>query len=243
MEGKVALVTGASKGIGKAIAATLADSGAKVMLSSRKIEGLESAAAEIGGDTAVFAANAGDPEAARACVAATVERFGPIDILVNNAAANPYFGPTMKVDEARFDKTFQVNLRGPVFWSQAVWEAGMKDRPGVIVNIASVGGLRAENGLGVYNLTKAGLIHLTRQLANELGPTRVVGVAPGLVQTDFAKVLVDNFGERLAAQMPLKRLGVPQDIANLVAFLASDAASWITGETFVIDGGAGVRAG
>lgn len=243
MEGKVALVTGASKGIGKAIAATLADSGAKVMLSSRKIEGLEAAAAEIGGDTAVFAANAGDPEAARACVAATVERFGPIDILVNNAAANPYFGPTMKVDEARFDKTFQVNLRGPVFWSQAVWEAGMKDRPGVIVNIASVGGLRAENGLGVYNLTKAGLIHLTRQLANELGPTRVVGVAPGLVQTDFAKVLVDNFGERLAAQMPLKRLGVPQDIANLVAFLASDAASWITGETFVIDGGAGVRAG
>ena len=119
----------------------------------------------------------------------------------------------------------------------------MKDRPGVIVNIASVGGLRAEGGLGVYNLTKAGLIHLTRQLGNELGPTRVVGVAPGLVQTDFAKVLVDNFGDRLAAQMPLKRLGVPQDIANLVTFLASDAASWITGETFVIDGGAGVRAG
>lgn len=243
MEGKVALVTGASKGIGKAIAATLAQSGAKVMLSSRKIDALEAAAAEIGGETAVFAANAGDPEAARACVAATVERFGPIDILVNNAAANPYFGPTMAVDEARFDKTFQVNLRGPVFWCQAVWESGMKDRPGVIVNIASVGGLRAEGGLGVYNLTKAGLIHLTRQLGNELGPTRVVGVAPGLVQTDFAKVLVDNFGDRLAAQMPLKRLGVPQDIANLVTFLASDAASWITGETFVIDGGAGVRAG
>ncbi|MEN9505288.1 MAG: hypothetical protein RI958_1214 [Actinomycetota bacterium] len=243
MEGKVALVTGASKGIGKAIAATLAANGAKVMLSSRKIEALEAAAAEMEGETAVFAANAGDPQAARACVAATVERFGPIDILVNNAAANPYFGPTMEVDEARFDKTFQVNLRGPVFWCQAVWEAGMKDRPGVIVNIASVGGLRAENGLGTYNLTKAGLIHLTRQLGNELGPTRVVGVAPGLVQTDFAKVLVDNFGERLAAQLPLKRLGVPQDIANLVAFLASDAASWITGETFVIDGGAGVRAG
>jgi NAD(P)-dependent dehydrogenase (short-subunit alcohol dehydrogenase family) len=243
MEGKVALVTGASKGIGKAIAATLAANGAKVMLSSRKIEALEAAAAEMEGETAVFAANAGDPQAARACVAATVERFGPIDILVNNVAANPYFGPTMEVDEARFDKTFQVNLRGPVFWCQAVWEAGMKDRPGVIVNIASVGGLRAENGLGTYNLTKAGLIHLTRQLGNELGPTRVVGVAPGLVQTDFAKVLVDNFGERLAAQLPLKRLGVPQDIANLVAFLASDAASWITGETFVIDGGAGVRAG
>jgi len=110
-----------------------------------------------------------------------------------------------------------------------------------VVNIASVGGLRAEAGLGVYNLTKAALIHLTRQLASELGPTRVVGVAPGLVQTDFAAFLVDNFGDKLAAQLPLKRLGEPQDIANLVTFLASDAASWITGETYVIDGGAGVR--
>jgi NAD(P)-dependent dehydrogenase (short-subunit alcohol dehydrogenase family) len=117
----------------------------------------------------------------------------------------------------------------------------MKDTPGVIVNIASVGGLRAEGGLGVYNLTKAALIHMTRQLAGELGPTRVVGIAPGLVQTDFAAFLVDNFGEKLAAQLPLQRLGDPQDIANLAVFLASDAASWITGETYVIDGGAGVR--
>ena len=106
---------------------------------------------------------------------------------------------------------------------------------------ASVGGLRSEAGLGVYNLTKAALIHLTRQLANELGPTRVVGIAPGLVQTDFAAFLVENFGDRLAQQLPLQRLGEPQDIANLAVFLASDAASWITGETYVIDGGAGVR--
>ena len=113
----------------------------------------------------------------------------------------------------------------------------------MIVNIASVGGLRAEFGLGVYNLTKAALIHLTRQLAGELGPTRVVGIAPGLVQTDFAAVLVENFGEALAKQLPTKRLGEPEDIANLAAFLASDAASWITGETYVIDGGAGVRGG
>jgi NAD(P)-dependent dehydrogenase (short-subunit alcohol dehydrogenase family) len=243
LDGKVALVTGASKGIGKAIAATLASSGAKVMLVSRKLEGLQAAAAEIGGDTEVFAANTGDLDAAEACVSATIERFGGLDILVNNAATNPYFGATLGVDPGRFDKTFQVNLRGPLFWCQAAWEAAMKDKPGVMVNIASVGGLRAEGGLGVYNLTKAALIHLTRQLASELGPTRVVGVAPGLVQTDFAAFLVDNFGDRLAAQLPLKRLGDPQDIANLVTFLASDAASWITGETYVIDGGAGVRSG
>jgi NAD(P)-dependent dehydrogenase (short-subunit alcohol dehydrogenase family) len=250
LDGKVALVTGASKGIGKAIATTLATSGAKVMLASRKLDQLQAAAAEIAAagaaagvsvDTEVFAANVGDLDAAQACVSATVERFGSVDILVNNAATNPYFGATLGVDSARYDKTFQVNLKGPLFWTQAVWEAGMKERPGVIVNVASVGGLRAEGGLGVYNLTKAALIHMTRQLASELGPTRVVGVAPGLVQTDFAAFLVDNFGDKLAAQLPLKRLGDPQDIANLVTFLVSDAASWITGETYVIDGGAGVR--
>ena len=241
MEGKVALVTGGSRGIGKAIAATLAASGAKVMITSRKLDALEAAAAEMEGDVEVFAGNAGDPDVARACVAATIERFGGLDILVNNAATNPYDGATLGVDEGRFDKTFQVNLRGPLFWCQAAWDQAMKDRPGVMVNIASVGGLRSEAGLGVYNLTKAALIHLTRQLANELGPTRVVGIAPGLVQTDFAAYLVENFGERLAQQLPLQRLGEPQDIANLAVFLASDAASWITGDTYVIDGGAGVR--
>ena len=248
LEGKVALVTGASKGIGRAIAGAMADAGAKVMLSSRKQHQLEIAAAEIAasgsaGETAVFAANAGDVDSAKACVAATIERFGGLDILVNNAATNPYYGPTLGVDEGRFDKTFQVNLRGPLFWCQAAWEQAMRDKPGVIINIASVGGLRAEGALGVYNLTKAALIHLTRQLGGELGPTRVVGIAPGLVNTDFASVLVANFGDSLAAAMPLKRLGEPQDIANLATFLASDLASWITGETYVIDGGAGVRSG
>jgi NAD(P)-dependent dehydrogenase (short-subunit alcohol dehydrogenase family) len=242
MEGKVALVTGGSRGIGKAIAATLAAAGAKVMITSRKLDGLEAARADMTGDVEVFAGNAGDPEVARACAAATIERFGGLDILVNNAATNPYYGATLGVDEGRFDKTFQVNLRGPLFWCQAAWDAAMKDTPGVIVNIASVGGLRSEAGLGVYNLTKAALIHLTRQLANELGPTRVVGIAPGLVQTDFAAFLVENFGDRLARQLPLQRLGEPQDIANLATFLASDLASWITGDTYVIDGGAGVRA-
>ena len=241
LEGKVALVTGASKGIGRAIATSYAASGAKVMLSSRKLDQLEEAASSMDGEVAVFAANAGDLDAADACVAATIERFGRLDVLVNNAATNPYFGRTLDVDPGRFDKTFQVNLRGPVFWSQAAHRRAFADEPGVIVNIASVGGLRAESGLGVYNLTKAALIHLTRQLAHEIGPTRVVGIAPGLVQTDFAAFLVENFGDSLAASLPLRRLGEPQDIANLATFLASDLASWITGETYVIDGGAGVR--
>jgi NAD(P)-dependent dehydrogenase (short-subunit alcohol dehydrogenase family) len=241
LEGKVALVTGASKGIGRAIATSYAASGAKVMLSSRKLDQLEEAASSIDGDVAVYAANAGDLDAADACVAATIERFGRLDVLVNNAATNPYFGRTLDVDPGRFDKTFQVNLRGPVFWSQAAHRRAFADAPGVIVNIASVGGLRAESGLGVYNLTKAALIHLTRQLAHEIGPTRVVGIAPGLVQTDFAAFLVENFGDSLAASLPVRRLGEPQDIANLATFLASDLASWITGETYVIDGGAGVR--
>ena len=246
LEGKVALVTGGSKGIGKAIAAGMVEAGAKVMISSRKQAQLDAAAAEItadGGEVATFAANAGDIDAARECVAATIERFGQLDILVNNAATNPYYGATLDVDPARFDKTFEVNLRGPLYWSHAAYEASLRDNPGVIVNIASVGGMRTEFGLGVYNLTKAALIHLTRQLAHELGPNRVVGIAPGLVETDFAAVLVENFGESLAKAMPLKRLGQPEDIANLAVFLASDKASWITGETYVIDGGAGVRGG
>lgn len=241
LTGKVALVTGASKGIGLAIAKSLAESGAKVMLSSRKEDQLRVAASTINGDIEVFAANAGDFDAASRCIDATIERFGALDILVNNAATNPYFGKTLGVDEGRFDKTFDVNVKAPLFWSKMAHERWMKDHPGVILNIASVGGMRAEVGLGVYNLTKAALIHMTRQLASELGPSRVVGIAPGLVKTDFAAVLVDNFGETLAARLPTKRLGEPEDIANLATFLVSDAASWITGETYVIDGGAGTR--
>jgi NAD(P)-dependent dehydrogenase (short-subunit alcohol dehydrogenase family) len=240
LDGKVALVTGASKGIGKAIAAGMAAAGARVMLSSRKQDQLDAAAAEMAGETAVFAANAGDLDAAAACVDATIETFGGLDILVNNAGTNPYYGATLGVDPPRYDKTFDVNVRGPVFWSQQAWERSFKDHPGVIINIASTGGLRGEFGLGVYNVTKAALIHLTRQLAGELGPTRVVGIAPGLVNTDFAALLVENFGDALVAALPTKRLGEPEDIANLAVFLASDKASWITGETYVIDGGAGV---
>jgi NAD(P)-dependent dehydrogenase (short-subunit alcohol dehydrogenase family) len=240
MDGKVALVTGGSKGIGKAIARGLAEAGAAVMISSRKQDQLDAAAADIGGEVATFAANAGDIDGARACVEATVERFGRLDVLVNNAATNPYYGPTIEVDPAQFDKTFQVNLRGPLYWSGAAHELAFAESPGVIINISSVGGLRTEGGLGVYNLTKAALIHLTRQLAHELAPTRVVGIAPGLVETDFSALLIENFGEQLARRMPTGRLGTPEDIGNLAVFLASDRASWITGDTYVIDGGAGV---
>ncbi|MDA2969018.1 MAG: SDR family oxidoreductase [Actinomycetota bacterium] len=243
LRGKTAVVTGASRGIGKAIAKSFVDAGAQVMLTSRKIDALQAAAKEMDGETDVFAANAGDIDQAQACIDTTMKRFGKIDILVNNAATNPYYGETLGVDSARFDKTFQVNLKGPLFWSQAVWNASMQKNPGVILNIASVGGLRAEQGLGVYNLTKAAVIHLTSQLACELGKTRVVGIAPGLVKTLFASVLIENFGDKLAAALPTKRLGEPQDIANMALFLCSDLASWITGETYVVDGGAGVRSG
>ena len=243
LRGKTAIVTGASRGIGKAIAKSFVDAGAQVMLTSRKLDALQAAAKEMDGETDVFAANAGEIDQAQACIDATIKRFGKIDILVNNAATNPYYGETLGVDSARFDKTFQVNLKGPLFWSQAVWNASMQKNPGVILNIASVGGLRAEQGLGVYNLTKAAVIHLTSQLACELGKTRVVGIAPGLVKTLFASVLIENVGDKLASALPTKRLGEPQDIANLALFLCSELASWITGETYVIDGGAGVRSG
>ncbi len=243
LAGKTALVTGGSRGIGKAIASTFVKCGANVMIVSRKEDSLRATAAEIGGNVDFVAANTGDIDAAASVVETTIARFGSLDIFVNNAATNPYAGPMMDVDPSRYDKTFQVNLRGPVFWTQQVWSQWMKDHPGVVVNVASIGGLRTEASLGVYNMTKAAIIHMTRQLAGELGATRVVGVAPGLIVTDFAQMLVDTFGETLASRLPTKRLGQPQDIANLVAFLASDLASWITGETYVIDGGAGVTAG
>ena len=242
LDGKVALVTGASRGIGAATAAALSASGAHVMLSSRKLHDLERAAAAIDGDTAVFAANAGDPEAAQACVAATIDRFGAVDVLVNNAATNPYYGPTLGISDSQFDKTVQVNWKGPLSWSRLVWEASMRDRGGSIVNVSSAGGLAVEPAIGIYNGTKAALIHLTRTLAAELAPgVRVNGVAPGLVKTDMARAIWEADEAAIAARMPLQRLGEPADIANAVVFLVSDAASWITGQTLVVDGGVLMR--
>jgi NAD(P)-dependent dehydrogenase (short-subunit alcohol dehydrogenase family) len=242
LDGKTALVTGASKGIGFAIAKAMASSGAKVMLSSRKQEGLEKAAAEIDGEVDVFAANAGDPEQAEACVNATVERFGALDVLVNNAATNPYFGRAIDIDLSRYDKTFQVNLRGVFVWTQLAWRTWMQEHGGSVINISSVGGMQYGSLIGIYDTTKAGVIHLTKHLAAELAPTvRVNAIAPGLVKTDFAKALYESGEEAVAAMMPLKRLGVPEDIGPAAVYLASDAASWVTGHVMVIDGGLVIR--
>lgn len=239
LEGKVALVTGASRGIGKAIARAYADAGASVLLSSRKLPDLEAAAAEIGGDVDVTVANAGDPVHAEAAVDRCIERFGGIDILVNNAATNPYFGPTIDIDLPRYDKTWEVNLRGALVWTQLAWKRSMQARGGSVINIASVGGLTVEPTLGIYNATKAALLHLTRTLAAELAPdVRVNAIAPGLVKTDMARALWEPNEERIAASMPLGRLGEPVDIANAALFLASDLAAWVTGHTLVVDGGA-----
>ncbi len=246
LDGKTALITGASRGIGQAIAASFAEAGASVMLSSRKADALSQAKAAIdgvagdrAGDVAWHVANAGDPEQAEACVAATVERFGSVDILVNNAATNPYYGPIIEIDTARADKTVRVNQSGYLEWVQAAWRAGMSERGGVVLNLASIGGLTVEGGIGWYNVTKAAVIHLTSQLAGEVGPrVRVNALAPGLVKTEFARALWESAEDAIADRMPLRRLGEAEDIANAALFLCSDAASWITGHTLVIDGGA-----
>jgi NAD(P)-dependent dehydrogenase (short-subunit alcohol dehydrogenase family) len=253
LDGKVALVTGASRGIGLAIATRFAEAGATVMLSSRKAEALEAAVGLIAqhrdaagapadrpyGETGWFVANAGDEAQAEACVAATLERFGGLDILVNNAATNPHFGPTLDIDESRATKTVQVNQLGVLAWTRAAWRAAMAEHGGAVLNLASVGGLAVESGIGWYNVTKAAVVHLTSQLASELGPNvRVNALAPGLVKTDFAKALWEPAEDLIARRLPLKRLGLPDDIAKAALFLCSDAASWITGDTLVIDGGA-----
>jgi len=242
LDGKTALVTGASKGIGFAIAKAMAESGAKVMLSSRKQEQLEKAAAEIDGEVDVFAANAGEPEQAEGAINATLERFGTLDVLVNNAATNPHFGKAIDIDLPRYDKTFQVNVRGLLVWTQLAYKQWMKEHGGNVINIASIGGMHYGSFIGVYDTTKAAVIYLTKHLAAELSPAvRVNAIAPGLVKTDFARALYESGEEAVAAMVPLKRLGVPEDIAPAAVFLASDAASWVTGEVFVIDGGMLVR--
>ena len=238
LDGRVALVTGGSRGIGQAIAHAFAEAGARVMISSRKADALERAAADMPGTVEWYAANAGDPDAAEACVGATVERLGGLDILVNNAATNPYMGPMMGIDVARADKTVQVNQRGVIVWTQCAWRAAMAERGGSVINIASIGGLSVEPSIGYYNVTKAAVIHITCQLANELSPgVRVNAIAPGLVKTDMARALWERAGDAVARRLPMRRLGEPEDIAHAAVFLASDAASWITGHTLVVDGG------
>jgi len=246
LSGRVALVTGASRGIGSAIAETLAEHGAQVVLSSRKQADLDSEADRINALYAEratpIAAHAGRPEELERLVKDVMERFSRIDILVNNAGTNPYFGPVIGAELSAWDKTFEVNLRGVFVLTKLVYEASMEARGGSIVNISSIGGLRPGLGLGVYNVTKAGVIMLTRQLARELGgKVRVNAVAPGLVKTRFAEALWGNqeILDRVLAQNPMGRIGVPDEIAAAVLFLASDAASYVNGEVLVVDGGGG----
>jgi NAD(P)-dependent dehydrogenase (short-subunit alcohol dehydrogenase family) len=239
LSGRTAIVTGASRGIGLAIAAALADSGANVVLTSRKRESAEAAAVTLNSErVAGYAAHAADELAAAACVEFALERFGSVDILVNNAGTNPAFGPVVDQDHARFAKTIDTNVWAPILWTQLAWRAWMGQHGGAVVNVASVGGLAVSPNLGVYHVSKAALIHLTRQLALELAPkVRVNAVAPGIVRTKLSEALWKDDEDRVADITPLGRIGEPDDVAEAVAFLASDRASWITGEALVIDGG------
>ena len=238
LHGKTAIITGASRGIGLAAAQALASAGANVVLTSRKQDAADEAAAQIVGNAIGIAAHAVDEDQARRCVDLTLDTFGSVDILVNNAGTNPAFGPMIEQDHGRFAKTFDVNLWAPLLWTGLATTAWMGEHGGSVINTASIGGLGHEAGLGVYNTTKAALIHLTKQLALELSPKiRVNAVAPGVVRTRLAEALWKDHEPLVAAVTALNRIGEPDDVAAAVVFLASDAAAWVTGETMVIDGG------
>jgi NAD(P)-dependent dehydrogenase (short-subunit alcohol dehydrogenase family) len=241
---RVAIVTGASRGLGSAIAEGLAEQGARVVLSSRKQQDLDREAARLNqrfpGSAVAVAAHAGRQDDLRRLVDRTLEQFGRIDILVNNAGTNPYFGPLIDADPGVWDKTFEVNLRGYFLLTQLVYRGWMEEHGGAVLNIASTGGLRPSIGLGVYDVTKAGVIMLTRQLARELGGrVRVNCIAPGLFKTRFAEALWSNDAvrERVVQGNPFGRIGSPEEIAGAAVFLLSDAASYVNGQVLVIDGG------
>jgi NAD(P)-dependent dehydrogenase (short-subunit alcohol dehydrogenase family) len=245
MKDKVAIVTGGSRGIGEAIAHSLARHGARVVVASRKLDGLEKVAADIratGGDATAITCHAGKHEQIEHLVAETVRTYGKVDILVNNAAANPYFGPMLGCDWGAWEKTFEVNVKGYFAMTrEVVRHLSDRNAPGSIVNVASIAGMTAAIAQGVYGMTKAAVISMTQTLSVELGGSgiRVNAIAPGLVETYFAGALLAN--EALVRKMkeaaPVRRVGKPDDIAGLATYLASDASNYVTGQVFVADGG------
>jgi NAD(P)-dependent dehydrogenase (short-subunit alcohol dehydrogenase family) len=245
LQDKVAIVTGASRGIGASIARHFASAGANVVLASRKLEALAAVAARIeeaGGKALAVAAHTGKVDNLRELVQAAVKRFGKVDVLVNNAATNPYFGPLCDVTDAAWEKTFEVNLKGYFFAAREVI-AHLQGRGagGSIVNVSSIAGLRGAPFQGVYGMTKAAVISMTKTLAQELGGTgiRVNAIAPGLVDTRFSAALVENDEVRrhIVDRTVLGRHAQPDEIAGAAVFLASDASSYVSGHTLVVDAG------
>ena len=241
--GKVALVTGGTRGIGNATARILAEGGAKVAITSRKAEAAEAAAAELsgitGGTVIGLAAHAGEPDAADEACARVRGEFGGLDILVNNAGTNPAYGPVLKQERSALEKTFAINALAPMNWVRAAVDHGLGERPGAaVVNVASIGAWTVEDGLGAYNASKAALLHVTKQLSRELAPQiRVNSVSPGVVRTKLAEALWREHEPMVAAATPLGRIGEPEDVADVICFLAGAGARWITGADLVVDGG------
>jgi NAD(P)-dependent dehydrogenase (short-subunit alcohol dehydrogenase family) len=243
LKDKVIVITGASRGIGEAIARAAVDAGARVALASRKQADLDRVAGSLPADRAIaLACHTGKAEDVEALFARVVDRFGRVDGLVNNAATNPYFGPLIDTPDAAIDKTFEVNVKGYLYCARAlVKHARTRGGGGAIVNIASIAGLRAAVMQGIYGATKAAVISMTQTLASELGSSgiRVNAIAPGLVETRFASALVNNpqILERVVGRTPLGRHAQPPELAGAAVYLLSDAASFTTGTTLVVDGG------
>ena len=246
LTGRAALVTGASRGIGHAIPAELLTRGAAVTITARKPDELAAAADALvagpaAGDRARVLAlpgNAGSAAAREEAVAATVETFGNLAILVNNTGVNPTYGPLVEADLDAVRKIFEINVVAALGYVQLAHRAWMGEHGGVVVNLASVAGLRSTGAIAAYGASKAALIRLTEELAWQLGPgIRVNAVAPAVVKTRFAEALYAEGEEKVGAAYPMKRLGRPEDVAALVGFLVSDEAAWITGETVRVDGG------
>lgn len=244
--GRTAIVTGASRGIGLAVAQRLVEEGARVCITARNPEPLQEAVDALGGPEHAIAVpgRADDPEHQDAAIAQTIETFGGLDLFVNNTGINPVYGRMVDLELDAARKIFEVNALSAISWVQKAHEARMSENGGAIVNISSVAGLKPAPGIGFYGATKAMIKHITEELAVELAPdVRVNGVAPAVVKTRFASALYEGREEKVAAEYPMGRLGVPEDVSGAVSFLLSDDASWITGHTLVLDGGMTLRGG